>query len=1110
MLPDIPRKANTVLHIISIFFLLIAVRIAYLTIIEHEHHLEKAKLPRRRVAYTVGERGTIRDRFNYPLAINRVQYDATIVYNHVKEIPRVVWIREKGKKKKVYKRREYVRTLATLLADKLGLPEQDIIDVIYSKAALFPNTPQLLKKGVDEKTYYSLKMLERTWPGIHMITSSERYYPMGKVAGDLLGYIGSINQHYFYKITQRIRALEEYIENRQNGEPALLPVGFTSAEAVTSELKRLKEKAYSVTSAVGRSGLELAHDESLRGSVGYIHYEVDTSGKKIKELPIKKNARPGSRILLNISYELQEYAEALLAQHEKVRSEEFPQYGKEHPAIPNPWIKGGAILAMVPQTGEVVAMASYPRFDPNPFSERKKDPKAMHAQLETKSYVSHVWDGISPLQRERYDRRKGFYMEQSFLTWNTYLSYVLSPKSSVWTGFEICNTVGSAHTLLNNLLTLLDLSEQPSILSLIHTLYSSKNDDDPPLVLAIRDALTTHEEYVSRLRQPLDLVLKKIPMNEDKLLFIDLLRLTCNYSKFSTPLPQEYATISLERIREATQEYAHLLYSLRSRVAELFHTTVFAKWRDEHFTAYLKKKRQEEVEKGTYQHPYIEYLHEAERTLFSAFWKEQKMSAVLSLLTDSVPFLFFNELHALDQEFLHDTPTLKQILSNLPVEEHVAFLETLIPFDELRAPLFGRYPLPARNKSQQTLADLASAFYPRGGFGFARSMSYQHAAPQGSLFKILTAYEGILEKYKKGNTHDLNPLTIIDEIHPGTTNGLLLGFTEDGKPISRRYKGGTLPRSHARIGKTDLFTAMQQSSNVYFSILAGDVLSHPESLKEGAQEFGFGEKTGIELPREYAGVLPRDLRYNKTGLYAFAIGQHAFSCTPLQTARFLSTVVNKGKKISPSIVKLKTAVEQIVASPLDREEYPYKELLATIQCHFPYFSEVVKEQARLNVQAKEATAEQCAYFPSEVHDYLLESMRRVVSEKKGSAHPFRIRGLYRDPTILRSYLAMKPYMIGKSSTAEFRHRAHLNKDQSPIRCNDIWFGAASFEESLTKNPFIRKSRWEKPELVVIVYLRYGDYGKEAAPLAAQIMQRWREILKKEGKRSCVESPSTSP
>ncbi len=60
----------------------------------------------------------------------------------------------------------------------------------------------------------------------------------------------------------------------------------------------------------------------------------------------------------------------------------------------------------------------------------------------------------------------------------------------------------------------------------------------------------------------------------------------------------------------------------------------------------------------------------------------------------------------------------------------------------------------------------------------------------------------------------------------------------------------------------------------------------------------------------------------------------------------------------------------------------------------------------------------------------------------------------------------------------------------------IWFGAISFEEDLTKNISNYKQLWNSPELVVVVYLRFGDGGKEAAPIATQIIQKYREIKKK--------------
>ena len=66
----------------------------------------------------------------------------------------------------------------------------------------------------------------------------------------------------------------------------------------------------------------------------------------------------------------------------------------------------------------------------------------------------------------------------------------------------------------------------------------------------------------------------------------------------------------------------------------------------------------------------------------------------------------------------------------------------------------------------------------------------------------------------------------------------------------------------------------------------------------------------------------------------------------------------------------------------------------------------------------------------------------------------------------------------------------------------VWFGSIAFQEkSKDKNQVtvLLKDEFGQPELVVVVYLRYGGYGKEAAPLAAQIAKKWREIKLKHEK-----------
>ena len=81
---DIPHKANSVLHLLLIAFLMITLRVWYLATIKHEEYQEKALRPQRRIVVEPAARGTIRDRFNIPLAINKVQYNAAVWFDRIR------------------------------------------------------------------------------------------------------------------------------------------------------------------------------------------------------------------------------------------------------------------------------------------------------------------------------------------------------------------------------------------------------------------------------------------------------------------------------------------------------------------------------------------------------------------------------------------------------------------------------------------------------------------------------------------------------------------------------------------------------------------------------------------------------------------------------------------------------------------------------------------------------------------------------------------------------------------------------------------------------------------------------------------------------------------
>jgi cell division protein FtsI/penicillin-binding protein 2 len=1027
---DIPHKANSVIHLLLIAFLLIILRVWYLATIKHDEYQEKALRPQRKTIVETAPRGTIRDRFNIPMAINKVQYNAAVCFDRIREIPLVSWQKVQGKKVKTYERRRYVEALSEMLGNALDMDPIGIEDLIYSKASIFPNTPFVIKEDVSESLYYQLHLIEKDWTGLMMQRAAKRYYPQGKTASDILGYMGAINQKQYLTIASEIEELSRFLNDREEGLPVPLPKGFYSAKDVESRLLELKEKAYTIHAHVGKSGIERKFDETLRGTFGKKEIELGAKGRFIQTLPGGKEAISGDRILLSLSSELQAYAEELLTLNEQDREKHFAQAGKGHDAIPSPWIKGGAIVAMIPATGEVVALASYPRFDSNDFhltdKNRQEKIGEIYKWLETPRHVGAIWDGLMPLERELVT-----YTETKTLTWDQFLKSILSKDCQVKKALSKVKNVAAAVRITTMIRAIHKVMGLETIEETIDALYGGVTPD-----------------LVKEMRKEVDPFLSPIKLNLDKLLFLDLIRLAANGDDFSSKKLEFSSHLSLNEYRNLNQAFVLIHKEVQEKVESLYHERIFPLWRKKHFKAYLKEKREEEKEKKTYPHPYTDYLHEAERKLFTAFWNDHKWNFFdafiygnISKDLDLQPFLFHLSLKSKEAsgELLSSLELIR--LFNTPL----ALMETFRSFDELKDPLWGRY-YSLRNK---TLQGIAGSFYPRNGFGYGNSYAYRRATPIGSLFKVVTGYEALKQITQCG----LPPLEIIDEMNKNivTENGIVLGRHLDGTLITRHYKGGRMPRSHASLGKVDFRTAMERSSNIYFSLLASEVISHPAELQKTTKTFGFGKRTGIDLYGEIGGYVPDDLRDNKTGLYSFAIGQHSLVVTPLQTAGMLAAIGNGGAVLKPQIVKLTAN-----ASGVSKVERQVKQVVE---------------------------------MPVKVRTELMEGMRRVVMGDKGPVQPYRIRALYEHPKWIPEYKALQNQFIGKTSTAEFVHRPTLDREGGSLLCKDIWFGALSFKEG-------DDYRVDMPELVVVVYLKYGDYGKEAAPLAAQVIKKWREINEK--------------
>ncbi|MBR5535102.1 MAG: hypothetical protein IKU60_00490 [Clostridia bacterium] len=135
-------------------------------------------------------------------------------------------------------------------------------------------------------------------------------------------------------------------------------VGKISAE----ELEAMRDDGYNINSLIGKQGIEKYAESYLRGTDGLVGVEQTKGGKNISE-EIIKEARAGNNVTLTIDLDLQQAAqEALYDTIVDIRS-------KAKDAASGRYADSGAVVAVDVNTGEILAMASYPTYDTANFNQ---------------------------------------------------------------------------------------------------------------------------------------------------------------------------------------------------------------------------------------------------------------------------------------------------------------------------------------------------------------------------------------------------------------------------------------------------------------------------------------------------------------------------------------------------------------------------------------------------------------------------------------------------------------------------------------------------------------------------------------------------------------------
>ncbi|MBH8561223.1 penicillin-binding protein 2 [Nostoc sp. CENA67] len=268
----------------------IAIRLAYLQIVEGPKLRQRAEANRIRIIPKQPERGNIFDNKGKLLASTRYS--------------RSVYLWPMAHTKRSWS------IVAPRLEKILGIPQEEIEKKLEEAGA---NSSSLIRiaRDLNEAQITALKEYENELQNVEIHTDAVRYYPHGKELAHVLGY---------------------------------------TRELTPEQLNQKKDEGYQLGDVIGQMGAEKAYEKILRGEWGGQQVEVDGAGRPLRVLG-EKQAKPGKDLHLTIDLDLQKSAANALGDRD------------------------GAIVAIDPKNGAVLAMVSHPTFDPNIFSKQKLSQK---------------------------------------------------------------------------------------------------------------------------------------------------------------------------------------------------------------------------------------------------------------------------------------------------------------------------------------------------------------------------------------------------------------------------------------------------------------------------------------------------------------------------------------------------------------------------------------------------------------------------------------------------------------------------------------------------------------------------------------------------------------
>lgn len=232
--------------------------------------------------------------------------------------------------------RNYFAYSLEIIPSKINGTLEEMINRLAELVTIDQRDRRRFKKFLEEsKSFHSIPIRLRLsdaevarfaaqrfrFPGVEVRARMFRQYPLGTTAAHVIGYISRISQ----QDVERIKEIKE--QNNNSG---------ASSDA------RFNTLNYKGTDYIGKIGIEQSYEAELHGLTGFEEVEVTAGGRPVRTLS-RTQAVPGNNLVLALDIKLQKVAEQAFA-------------GRR-----------GALIAIEPATGDILAFVSAPSFDPNLF-----------------------------------------------------------------------------------------------------------------------------------------------------------------------------------------------------------------------------------------------------------------------------------------------------------------------------------------------------------------------------------------------------------------------------------------------------------------------------------------------------------------------------------------------------------------------------------------------------------------------------------------------------------------------------------------------------------------------------------------------------------------------